>query len=366
MYDVIGENYMNENLITTDEILFSVVIPAFNAEKFIGDAIKSIEMQNPDSYEIIVVDDGSTDGTKDILFDLAKLNPKIKIICQENKGSFATRFVGINAARGEYIVSLDADDQLIPGAFEVLRKNIRQYNKPDIICFGATHRSDFKSDSVTKFHTVDFGTETPDISKVRSVLLSTDRINNVCFKIIRKDLFDDVLTNKQPLIATRLNMADDKVTCALVFDNARTVVCLKDCLYYYRPNNNSMTQMRNYEKDIEDIAKTFNLIDPYIDKWGLESRKKECHALTLSQFGDELVGIACQSRGNNRETCFQIQNISSIYLPINSVLWDGLESLTPHRRFLLAQIKNGRYNCFVLYAKVFSCIMKLVSTIRGR
>ncbi len=83
----------------------SVITPAYNAEKYIGDAIKSIQQQDYDNLEIIVIDDGSTDATADICKTLG-----VTLIQQENLGISAARNVGLKAATGDLIAFLDADD----------------------------------------------------------------------------------------------------------------------------------------------------------------------------------------------------------------------------------------------------------------
>ena len=87
--------------------LISVVIPVYNTEKYITEAVKSVFRQSYENTEIIIVDDGSTDAT---LNTLKEFGEKIKIISQENKGQSVARNVGIKNARGPIIGLLDADD----------------------------------------------------------------------------------------------------------------------------------------------------------------------------------------------------------------------------------------------------------------
>ena len=96
--------------------LVSVIIPAYNADQFIAQAIQSVLDQTYRSYEIIVVDDGSTDDTKDILRGFAD---QIHSCFQENCGPSAARNAGIKIAQGEYICFLDADDIWVPHKLEV-------------------------------------------------------------------------------------------------------------------------------------------------------------------------------------------------------------------------------------------------------
>ena len=87
--------------------LVSVVIPAFNAESYIMDSICSVFNQDYKNIEIIVVDDGSSDDT---LALLSKLNGRISVLQQKNRGAAAARNQGIKVAKGEFIAFLDADD----------------------------------------------------------------------------------------------------------------------------------------------------------------------------------------------------------------------------------------------------------------
>ena len=92
--------------------LVSIVIPTYNRRHFVGDAIESCLAQTHPRIEIIVVDDGSTDGTADFLRE--RYGERSRLITQENQGPGIARNRGIEASRGEYIHFLDADDQHLP------------------------------------------------------------------------------------------------------------------------------------------------------------------------------------------------------------------------------------------------------------
>jgi len=90
---------------------FSVVIPAFNAEQYIGATLESVFLQTRPAYEIIVVNDGSTDGTLEVLH---RFGDRIRIVDQKNSGVSAARNNGVSAATGDVIAFLDADDLWLP------------------------------------------------------------------------------------------------------------------------------------------------------------------------------------------------------------------------------------------------------------
>lgn len=104
---------------------FSVIIPVYNKAEFIVDAIHSVQAQTVQDYEIIVVDDGSTDALSAVLAEFTD----IQLIRQENSGVSVARNTGIQAASGTYICFLDADDQWFDNHLAVLRGLIEKYPK---------------------------------------------------------------------------------------------------------------------------------------------------------------------------------------------------------------------------------------------
>lgn len=99
--------------------LVSVLIPAYNAERMISRAIDSALSQNSTDIEILVVDDASTDGTAALVSARASTDERIRLLRREiNGGPAATRNVGLQAARGDWIALLDADDMMLPGRIE--------------------------------------------------------------------------------------------------------------------------------------------------------------------------------------------------------------------------------------------------------
>lgn len=111
----------------------SVIIPCYNQEKYIAETINSVLEQTFKDFEIIIVNDGSTDNTYTIITDFQKKYPQlITIINQENKGLPATRNAAIQRATGEYIFPLDGDDKIAPTCLEKLYSAINQ-NFGDVI-----------------------------------------------------------------------------------------------------------------------------------------------------------------------------------------------------------------------------------------
>lgn len=107
--------------------LFSIIIPSFNYAQYLPRAIQSVLAQSGSDFEIIIIDDGSTDNTADIIAPFLTSNKLIKYIYQSNKGLAAARNAGIKQSLASYLIFLDADDELLPDALHHYRENILEY-----------------------------------------------------------------------------------------------------------------------------------------------------------------------------------------------------------------------------------------------
>lgn len=117
------------------DIDISVIITAYNIEKYVGRAIKSAAFQAGVNVEVIVIDDGSTDKTLDIISNIAQIYPRIKCIRQENKGNWGAKISGIKYCNGRYISWLDGDDYLENDIyFKLINDFIR--DEIDVLEFG--------------------------------------------------------------------------------------------------------------------------------------------------------------------------------------------------------------------------------------
>ena len=120
------ERRIVENFVTTETPgMISVIMPCFNAEQFLAEAISSALLQNDGRVELIVIDDGSTDGSRALLKELAAANQgQMQVLHQTNRGPYPARNLGLRRARGAYIAFLDADDYWHPGCLGKLRAAI--------------------------------------------------------------------------------------------------------------------------------------------------------------------------------------------------------------------------------------------------
>ena len=114
---------------------YSVIIPVYNCRHYLESCVESIFKQKVDSaYEIVLIDDGSTDGSSQLCDRLAEMNSCIRVIHQANQGVSAARNAGISAAMGEYLLFLDADDFWNENLLQQMEFATK--TQPDVVQFG--------------------------------------------------------------------------------------------------------------------------------------------------------------------------------------------------------------------------------------
>lgn len=106
--------------------LISIIVPVYNCENFLPICLESINKQTYPNFEIILINDGSTDGSGELCDKYAKQNNKINVVHQKNRGPAAARNTGIEKAQGEFIFFIDSDDYLEPDALQTLIEKFRQ------------------------------------------------------------------------------------------------------------------------------------------------------------------------------------------------------------------------------------------------
>lgn len=144
----------------------SIIISTYNSEKYISKTVKDVLASKFCDYELIIVNDGSTDGTSKILSKLALCDERIKIIEQENTGPGGARNAGLCAAVGEYVLLLDDDDAL--GKKALLQYSEAAQNSPDIVIGGYImcrdeKQTEFKTDDISGYTHAAFLALLPDI-----------------------------------------------------------------------------------------------------------------------------------------------------------------------------------------------------------
>ena len=215
----------------------SLIIPAFNIEEYIEDAIESILLQNPRFNEIIIIDDGSNDGTAQIIQKYKSFG--IRYHHQENQGLGATRNRGIELANSKYIYFMDGDDILDPGMTSHIQNFLKSDSgPPDIVLFSAVdfyHGTGEECTSSQVFQRKNTGHYQTGLDALRLGLAKNSNPPCAFLYFFRKD----IVNNPPALRFLKIIHEDEVFTPNLLIRCEKTIV-LDDILYKRRVRPNSI------------------------------------------------------------------------------------------------------------------------------
>lgn len=125
---------------------FSIIVPVYNVEDYLQQCLESLQMQGYQDYEVVCVNDGSTDNSRGILANWEEKWPQLRVINRENGGLSAARNTGLKAATGDYVVFVDSDDWVEPTMLDTLAKAI---GNEDMLCFACQRTDNNGSDHLS-------------------------------------------------------------------------------------------------------------------------------------------------------------------------------------------------------------------------
>jgi len=212
--------------------LISVIVPAYNLAHCITDCIDSIEKQTYSNFEIIIIDDGSTDETKNVCEKLAKVYSNIRVISQKNQGISAVRNLGIQESNGEYLAFIDGDDQIKETFLEHLYQRLIADSSDITVCGYQEIYQDHKISHPLNPQIIT-GTEA-----TKNFLLKQQDFDILIWnKLYRKSLFDD-----HSILYPAGQIHEDNLTTYKLFAAAKNIQYLKDELYFYQRKNSYITK----------------------------------------------------------------------------------------------------------------------------
>ena len=215
--------------------MVSIIVPVYNGEKTIRDCIYSLEKQSYKNFEIIIVDDGSQDGTRDICEQLQNRYGNIRVISTENGGVSRARNIGLQHAHGEYIQFVDSDDTV---SFEYTEKMIHEMNADvDLVICGYKEVSHCTEECITaKSQTFSYKDAFFD------ELIKTNKlINSPVNKLFKKEIICSSFPED-------LTLGEDLVFNLRYLKLCKKAVFIEDILYYYKKQLGTLSTTFNYKK----------------------------------------------------------------------------------------------------------------------
>ncbi len=240
---------------------FSVIIPAYNADRYLRECLNSVELQTFGDFEVIAVDDGSCDGTGHMLDEFSRKMGNVTVLHGENQGPLLARRRGLLHAKGEYVVFLDADDTLRVNALETISRTIDECGA-DIISFNVSRKADFAV--MEKSLAFDPGLYEGKNYELVKKQVCRGRFNSLCGKAIRLCRID---VNAAYGAFKGLMHGEDLFQLLPIVDACESLAHIQDILYFYRLNDASSTA-RYKPSQLRDIVRVDQRLFEYAGRWG--------------------------------------------------------------------------------------------------
>lgn len=244
----------------------SIIVPVYNVSLYVHECINSIINQTYHDIEIIIVDDGSTDGSSEIVDKLAQSDNRIKVIHQMNMGLPGARNTGLNLASGEYIGFIDSDDRIKPNMYETLINNIQNHNADLSIC----NFLRFSKNSSVLSH------------RYENKLINYDNrnacdfydmiIDSSCNKLYKSDIIKkfNILFEDKSIVPQ-----EDFYFLLKYFAHIKKVSTVSDALYEYRIRKSSITNSAQADNFIQGSIRIVEKVDEYNKKYCINRDIKE-------------------------------------------------------------------------------------------
>ncbi|OLS09113.1 glycosyl transferase family 2 [Lacticaseibacillus casei] len=226
------------------EALISVIMPVYNAEKYLAQALDSLLAQDYSNFEILCVDDGSVDTSKIILAAYARQNARLHVIRVKNGGQARARQVGIEHAKGSFLAFMDSDDLVHPQWLSTMAEGM-QTPRVDMTVVNYYNYIGGTKIKARSFHAPVFTIEGDD--KYRYWLEDHDLRGYLWNKMFRADLF------KEPVPVANFNLLEDAYFIGQLLPRIDQIHFVDQPRYYYRFNATSSVHAKFQKRDLEAI-----------------------------------------------------------------------------------------------------------------
>ncbi|WP_042199052.1 glycosyltransferase family 2 protein [Paenibacillus camerounensis] len=225
--------------------MISIIVPVYNAENYIDRCIKSIQNQTYSDFELILVDDGSNDNSFEICRKYSKTDQRIKLIRTENFGVSSARNEGLRIAKGEYVGFVDSDDWIEADMYEILIRNIIEFNA-DISCCNYYMNSDSSENT---------------IENQEKYIELFNNVENCMNSFLERKIFGNSVCNK--LFSTKVINHDFNESLAIGEDaiflfesclNSKKIISCNEAKYHYYVRIGSATKTSFSEKVFEILT----------------------------------------------------------------------------------------------------------------
>ena len=315
-------------------MLFSIIVPIYNSEKYLAECLDSLAAQTFRDFEVILVDDGSTDSSAEICCSYEYRFPSVVFIHKENAGRLLARHDGAASSSGEYLLFVDSDDRLHEDALEECVDAIKN-DHPDVIAFLDTADDAFnRGENRVGLRRGLYASEAPCELKMATC---GGNFNSMCGKAIKRSVIDlnETWSDYKSVI-----FAEDLLYFLPIADRAQSLYFIDRSLYHYRRHEGNSTNLYNNQQ-LESLKVAMASFMNYAEKWG------GCYvgtaALGILQQYCFLIKILVLSKFPNNVRNAHLREIAAALGMSNPAVIQAIDSARPDNRILLKAVLNGRF-----------------------
>ena len=304
----------------------SLIIPMYNVEKYIEDCLDSVINQNYQHYEIIIIDDGSTDNS---LIKAQKMmensTQPFSIYQKPNGGLSDARNYGLKKAQGEYVIFIDSDDyvskELISCSVQAAKKS-----NADIVCFALEEVTE--ENKIIRYAPANASLPLGSYKLNEEKNLISSSLPNAWNKLIKKSLFID-----NDIEFPRGLWYEDLATCPKLFFFAQKITFIEDALYYYRQREGAITT--TFSLKVMDIYDVLNIISAFFKEHTYENSKKDINTWYINLTVITLARLALNNEKNEKSNALkEISNIIHTHFPNSLAVFNQAFSKKRYKVFV--------------------------------
>lgn len=239
-------------------MLFSLIVPVYNTREYLHQCLDSLLAQTYPDFEAVLVDDGSTDGSGEILDEYAARDARLKVIHQENGGVVSACKAGARVAAGEYVTRLDSDDYIAPNFLERFAEEMGRM-RADMYACGHTRVEQDGSFPTRRMTSVRGGEGLFDRGVIENELLSDIKRMRLSLwgVFIRREIF----AKFQMMLDNRIKTGEDSTILFCALSEADSMKVMLDPLYFYRIREGSLMRTKGRFVTWENVALRFEVLE---------------------------------------------------------------------------------------------------------
>ncbi len=349
-------------------MFFSILIPVYNTSEYLDECMESVLSQTFEDFEVVLLDDGSTDNSPKICDEYAQRDSRVRVIHKENEGLMMTRRRGFKEAKGDYFICVDSDDKLYDDkALEKIHSTIIGTGCDLVIYNYMYGEGGGRPQRVREVfdHPDGYVFEGEQKEEVYDKLLTTNYMNNIWIKCPSRNIVD--IDADYSVYKERIRRAEDLFQSFPMLTNATRIGYVKDPLYYYRWAPDSISHKLKF---VHYYAKkcVCEREDEYLKIWNVsEDIKERTLRIRVTNVTAYVTALYFMSKSKNivNEWLDFANDISEEEFYINLLIGADPKKVLNYYKLVHSAIVKKRFKRAIFVMEAFSFVSRIKRKFNG-